>query len=179
MRPRRAEGADILDSVSFRARGSWVFGVLVVCACKSEASVKPDPKAAPSTSAPTEDPNAKKKVTEADCTQWSSHGVDVFIADVSAAAKECPPEERAKLVPPLESQRAEMKKSAFEVCKKHLGEEYVAKDGLCFSLGETVAAFSACHFAPMTNPGDDDLAAFVVGTKASCAKGKAPSLGGP
>jgi hypothetical protein len=141
------------------------------CGREGDRAPKPDPVASASASASADDdPNAKKKISKQDCERWSEHGVGVLLADVKEAAKACPAEQRDQLSFQFDGQRATLKQAALEVCTKHVGEDYVVKDGRCWALGKTARDLAACKFAPMTAEGDNDLGAAVASVRASCAK---------
>jgi hypothetical protein len=126
--------------------------------CRSDGGAKPDPRAVPSASAPSEeDPNLKKKVTEADCGRFAENGVGVVIAGFKDAMKACAPSERDALAAQLDSHRSEMRANALALCVKHVGEEYLAKDGACYLKAKAIDALVGCRFAPMKDPNDGDL----------------------
>jgi hypothetical protein len=138
-------------------------------ACKSDSTPKRDPSATPGTEA-VEDPNLRKKITANDCTKWAENGVTVVIAGFSEAVKDCPDDQKKAFVAQLESSRAEMRTSAVGRCAKHVGEEYVAKDGNCLFKAKTIPELTACNFAPINDPQDTDLPTAYATVRKTCGR---------
>jgi hypothetical protein len=146
---------------------------LPVSGCRSEGRAQPDPKAAPSASV-AEDPNVKKKIGAAECAAWADNGVGVAIAGFKAAVKDCPVEAKDAFAAQLDSSRAELRANALATCSKHVGEEYVAKDGSCYLKAKTIAELAACNFSPMRDPNDTDLLTAAKTVGKSCGRVAGP-----
>ncbi len=105
-----------------------------------------------------------------DCEKWATHALDVIITDWKDAASRCPPEVQTTVGTRLDGQRPTVHRAALDVCSKHIGEYYPEADGRCFMKASTAKALADCHFAPMTNPGDSDIAGEIERMRAMCAQ---------
>ena len=150
-------------------RAAVVPVLTLALACKpgSPAGATASDGAAPS--------GAQAVVAKTDCATWSKHGVDTLLADWAAAAAGCPAAQRATIVDKLESQRVTIQEAAMTVCMGHLGASYGADDARCYLAARTARALAACHFPPMTNPGDTDMGAEIDKVRALCTQGAPPS----
>ncbi|MGZ3454505.1 MAG: hypothetical protein ACXVEF_33165 [Polyangiales bacterium] len=122
-------------------------------------------------------PTTKLVVRANDCAAWSDHAANVIADSFASVTKACPQAGTTEEFAAIAGGRVEMRAAALELCKKHVGEEFLAADSSCFTGAKTVEAMFACRFAPMSSPGDTDLGKLLAKTRKDC--GLPADKGGP
>ncbi len=149
-----------------------VLGLAPLVGCRADRSSESRPAPAASTSARTAE--TRKRVTEAECSRWVEHAVGVLLAELRSAVKECPTAQREAFEFQLDGERATVRRSGLELCRKHLDEDYAGADGACYLAAKTASALAECKLGPMTSPGDSDVAAVVAQMKKQCTQDATP-----
>jgi hypothetical protein len=147
-----------------------LLSLVVLCACRSKVvELGATDDGGSGTSAPSSTPQTRQRITKDDCTKWAAHGVEATLADWKAATSRCSDDTKKTFADKIEGQRPTLESAAFTLCANKVGEPYDPGAAHCYMAGRTARALADCHFAPLTSPGDTDIAAEIERLRASCA----------